>query len=218
MQILHWPEVVTYLAIDVDDTIYAKSADYVSHQRDVELQAIASAFGISKSLAQIKLAEQAAILEGQLNRKPSAAEVVRSLGFTQEWLVGVRIAGWDPESFLTPRPGLPDLMERLTKQYKVAFASTSPREIVNKVFRAIGLSEAVGEALVIGGGDVRPKPAPDIYVKVTESFGLPAEQGLSIGDRLDFDALPARSIGMGAVVVSDVEEFEVVAKRLLGGA
>jgi FMN phosphatase YigB (HAD superfamily) len=87
--------------------------------------------------------------------------------------------------------------------------------VVEKILDAIGFGEVAVNSRIFGGGDCRPKPASDVYRLTAEAFSLPAEVGLSVGDRYDFDAIPARSIGMGAVVVSGMAEFEQVVDRLL---
>ena len=43
------------------------------------------------------------------------------------------------------------------------------------------------------------KPAPEFFAKVVDAAGVPAEQIAYVGDRLDYDVLPAREAGMVSV-------------------
>lgn len=216
MRILHWPEVLSFLAIDVDDTVYEKCPDYNRHQRQTEIEALSEFWGVSVGEAQSKLEIHAAALEIRLQRKPSAAEAIRSIdGLSQEWLVEERCRRWHPELFLKPYPALPEKMFALTRRYDIAFASTSPRPIVERIFGAIGFDCLMDCTKILGGGDAKPKPAPDVYTKTAQVFGHPAGEGLSIGDRMDFDGFPAREAGLGAVIVSGIAEFVEVVDRLL---
>lgn len=45
------------------------------------------------------------------------------------------------------------------------------------------------------------KPAPEFFTKVAAQFPLPPSQVVYVGDRLDNDVLPAKAIGMHAVLL-----------------
>jgi HAD superfamily hydrolase (TIGR01662 family) len=45
------------------------------------------------------------------------------------------------------------------------------------------------------------KPAPEFFTRVADQFALPPDQVLYVGDRLDNDILPAKAVGMRAVLI-----------------
>ncbi len=216
MKVLYWPRRLECLIFDVDGTIYPWSKSYEGHQRQVELEALADFWETSIEETKQKLQAQEEELTKKMGRKPSAAEIIRSFGgLFHEWLVEIRKTRWQPELFLEPQPELAKKIGGLTVGYKIAFASSSPKEVVLKILEIVGLKGLNGKIPVFGGGDCPPKPLPNVYCQAAKTLGVKPENCLSIGDRIDFDAYPAMEIGMGAVVVQDVNDLMLVADRLL---
>ncbi|MBP9719425.1 MAG: HAD family hydrolase [Candidatus Levybacteria bacterium] len=48
--------------------------------------------------------------------------------------------------------------------------------------------------------DIR-KPNPEVFRQIVASFGVPAENVISIGDQHYSDIIPAKSIGMKGIIV-----------------
>lgn len=214
MEVLRWPENILALILDVDETVYERNSDYNDHQRQIELAALAQAWEVPVAEATERVSEQSSLMFNAIGRKPSAAEVIRSFGFRQDWLAGVRSEGWQPERFLKPDPRTLELFLQAEQKYRLAFATTSPRRVAEKVLSALRLSVLLKRAVLCSAEDAVPKPDPAIYRVAAERLQVKFEECMSIGDRLDFDALPALNIGMGAVVVSNLADLHELLQTL----
>ncbi len=99
-------------------------------------------------------------------------------------------------------PGLDDLLNFLFAQdVKMAVASSSVSEHVEKMLRAVNLATTF-DIIVSGSGDIKPKPAPDIYLKaLQETQSAPAET-VAIEDSGSGIAA-ARAAGLFAIAVKN---------------
>lgn len=68
-----------------------------------------------------------------------------------------------------------------SKGMKVAIASSSPRFLVDEVLRILEISQYF-DCTVSGDEVVYKKPAPDIYLKVLERFGISADEAIAVED------------------------------------
>jgi len=70
--------------------------------------------------------------------------------------------------------GLPELIERLTAQYKLALASGSERAVVDAVLTFKGLGRFF--SATVSASDIQKgKPAPDIFLRAAELLGVSAK-------------------------------------------
>jgi HAD superfamily hydrolase (TIGR01509 family) len=97
---------------------------------------------------------------------------------------------------MVPEPTLRPLLARLGPAVRTAVA-TNRTDTMAAVLETHGLSGAFD--LVVTSADVvRPKPAPDMLLKVLETFGLTPDEALYVGDsEVDQDA--AEAAGMRLV-------------------
>lgn len=123
---------------------------------------------------------------------------------------------WQPELFLTSNSPLFERVDRLVYAYdEVAFASTSPRNVILKVLEAVGLKAVIPKVKIFGGEDGIPKPSRQFFEHIARQLRLQPSECISIGDRYDFDAAPALEIGMGTVIISGMEDLFTVLDKLL---
>jgi HAD superfamily hydrolase (TIGR01509 family) len=98
-------------------------------------------------------------------------------------------------------PGAYDLVRRLHGTRALAVASNSPRVVVERALERTGMLDAF--SFVVGGDDVmRPKPAPDVYVRACELLGCTGSSATAIEDSMPGVAA-ARSAGVYVIAVSD---------------
>lgn len=91
-------------------------------------------------------------------------------------------------------PGVPNVIGELKEKYQLGLLANQPREVIDvlkghglwDVFTVQGISAEVG----------LHKPAPAFFQWALDQAGCLPEQALMIGDRVDNDILPARSVGM----------------------
>jgi HAD superfamily hydrolase (TIGR01549 family) len=105
-------------------------------------------------------------------------------------------------SYLTVEPHLVSLLEKLRPQFKTAIA-TNRTDTMNRLLAEFGLDEYFD--LVVTAGDVeRPKPQPDVLLKILDHFDLPSHQVIYIGDSR-LDEMAARSAGIPLVAYCNQE-------------
>ncbi|WP_422758744.1 HAD-IA family hydrolase [Paenarthrobacter sp. C1] len=64
---------------------------------------------------------------------------------------------------------------------------------------ALGLRDAFDVVVVCDGTRVRCKPHPDGFQAALDALAVPPARALMVGDRIDYDILPALELGMHAV-------------------
>ena len=91
-------------------------------------------------------------------------------------------------------PGIPEVIRELKEDYQLGLLANQPHEVIDvlkghglwDVFTVKGVSAEVG----------LHKPDPDFFQWALDQAGCLPGEALMIGDRLDNDILPARSVGM----------------------
>jgi HAD superfamily hydrolase (TIGR01509 family) len=98
-------------------------------------------------------------------------------------------------------PGAFDLVRRLHGTRALAVASNSPRVVVERALERTGMLDAF--SFVVGSDDVmRPKPAPDVYVRACELLGCTGSSATAIEDSMPGVAA-AQSAGVYVIAVTD---------------
>ncbi|MFF1921245.1 HAD family hydrolase [Streptomyces sp. NPDC058221] len=80
-------------------------------------------------------------------------------------------------------PGAAALVRLAARHVPLAVASNCPREMVESCLDRAGLLSAFSH-VVVAGGDVRPKPQPDVYRVAARLCGVPPEEALAVEDSL----------------------------------
>lgn len=96
-------------------------------------------------------------------------------------------------------PEVPGALERLAGRYRLGILANQPawiRELLDawglgRMFAVWGVSDAVGYS----------KPDPRLFRWCLEAAACAPQEAAMVGDRLDVDVLPAKSLGMAAVWV-----------------
>lgn len=91
-------------------------------------------------------------------------------------------------------PGVPELLERLSKKYNLGIIANQMPELekrlssfgIDKFFKVIVYSAAFGKA----------KPDEEIFLSALKKANCKPEDAVMIGDRLDNDIIPAQKLGM----------------------
>jgi HAD superfamily hydrolase (TIGR01509 family) len=105
-------------------------------------------------------------------------------------------------SYFTVEPHLVSLLQKIKPKFKTAIA-TNRTDTMNRLLAAFDLEGHFD--LIVTASDVeRPKPHPDVLLKVSDHFNIPPEQVIYIGDSR-LDQLAARSAGMPLVAYRNPE-------------
>ena len=105
-------------------------------------------------------------------------------------------------SYFTVEPHLVSLLQKLKPKFKTAIA-TNRTDTMNRLLAAFDL-EGVFDLIVTASDVERPKPHPDVLLKISDHFNIPPEQVIYIGDSR-LDELAARSAGMPLVAYRNPE-------------
>lgn len=105
-------------------------------------------------------------------------------------------------SYLTVEPHLVSLLQKLKPKFKTAIA-TNRTDTMNRLLAAFDLEGDFD--LIVTASDVkRPKPHPDVLLKISDHFNIPPDQVIYIGDSR-LDELAARSAGVPLVAYRNPE-------------
>jgi HAD superfamily hydrolase (TIGR01549 family) len=104
--------------------------------------------------------------------------------------------------YLTMEPHLVSLLEKLKPKFKTAIA-TNRTDTMNRLLAKFDLDGYFD--LVVTASDVeRPKPHPDVLLKISDHFNIRSDQVMYIGDSR-LDELAARAAGMPLVAYRNPE-------------
>lgn len=112
-----------------------------------------------------------------------------------DFQVGTRKKLYSQWSEASPAiPGMENVVHELAKHYRLGIIANQPREVEGllkernlwDVFEIKGISDVLG----------MEKPNPDFFRWALKEANVKPEESLMIGDRLDNDILPAKSLGM----------------------
>ena len=98
-------------------------------------------------------------------------------------------------------PGAIELVRALHGRRTLAVASNTPHGVVERVLDHAGIRDAF--TLVVGSDDVmRPKPAPDVYVKACDLLRCHARSATAVEDSIP-GIESAQTAGIHVIAVSD---------------
>lgn len=96
-------------------------------------------------------------------------------------------------------PGAVEAVARLGARWPLGLASSSPRRLVDGVLAAAGLAQRFGAA-VSTEEVAHGKPAPDVYLVVTEQLGVPAGSCVAVEDSSN-GVRAAKAAGLRCVAI-----------------
>jgi len=204
MNVYHLPRTIEAILFDIDGTLYTDKA-YVDFQLDVLVDELARQRGEPREAA------AAAIEKARISLSAANGGKITSLGNAMAAL-GVDIATsveWrsrliDPSRFLGADPRLRTALERLHPLRLVA-VTNNPRSVGEATLKALGIADLF--IRVVGLDDtMKSKPASEPYLVAAQAAGTAPAACVSIGDRYDVDLAVPLELGMGAILVSGVED------------
>jgi HAD superfamily hydrolase (TIGR01509 family) len=97
--------------------------------------------------------------------------------------------------------GLPELVERLARRYRLALASGSPHPVIDEVLAMRGLRQYF--PVVVSVQDVgKNKPAPDVFLRAAQLLGVKPAQACVIEDSA-VGVEAGRAAGMTTVAITN---------------
>jgi putative hydrolase of the HAD superfamily len=96
------------------------------------------------------------------------------------------------------REGIADLLEALSARgLRLGLAANQPAEVIERMEQA-GIAKYF-QSTTVSGTHGYKKPDVRVFIHACEELGVAPEECIMVGDRIDCDIVPAKSLGMLAV-------------------
>jgi len=123
------------------------------------------------------------------------------------------LRNWSKDHPQKLNPGIKRLIQSLSNTYKLGLAGNQPSAVKNlleeygilRFFTTTEVSEDIGVS----------KPDPRFFENILKKLNVHAREAIMIGDRLDNDIIPAKKLGMKAILVK-VGLFAILEPRTPG--
>ncbi|MBR5932751.1 MAG: HAD family hydrolase [Treponema sp.] len=205
MKVYKIPENLKTIIFDIDSTLYTNSK-YAFEQVDVQLRHLAELRGVTPDKIRKMIADfRAEYSKKNDDAKISLGNTLTYFGVTIEDSIKMRETLLEPAEFLSRDDRLIKTLEKLSKKYKMIAVTNNPVLPAFKTLEAIGIEKLIPDII---GLDTchKSKPHPDILNLAAEKTGARLTECLSVGDRYDIDLSLALEMGMGAILVTGVED------------
>lgn len=205
MKVYKIPVHLKTIIFDIDSTLYTNSK-YAFEQVDVQLRHLAKLRGVTPDEIRKMIADFRSDYSKKNNgAKISLGNTLTHFGVTIDDSIKMRETLLEPKEFLSRDERLIKTLEQLGKKYKMIAVTNNPVLPAFKTLEAIGIEKLIPDII---GLDTckKSKPHPDILNLAAKKTGARLTECLSVGDRYDIDLSLALEMGMGAVLVSGVED------------
>jgi len=180
---------IKHVWFDLDGTLTVQTSAFHEAHDALRYNTYAEAIGKPRSA---QLAEE---YEALYRKHGSNSAVFRSLGLPSDYW-SLRAQTMEPAQFYTPVPEVYKTLERLATIVPISlFTNSKPGSVVDKL-KVINVDKAWFTYIITGDDVKERKPAPEGFHLMVKKSLLPAEALLFVGDRVDVDIKPAKSVGM----------------------
>lgn len=207
MKILQTVGHVSGAIFDIDNTLYRNSA-YVQAQTDLLVHRLATELGKSskQTFAEVE-AVRSSYARGNEGRRPSLANTFVEFGIDIQTSIRWRRELFDPCEYLGPDPKLQKRLAEVAALIPIAAVTNNPESVGTETLSCLGVLPLFrGVVGLDTTGVSKPHHLPFERGLELLGPGIPAEQVVSIGDRVEVDLEPAMELGMGAVLIEDIED------------
>ena len=103
-------------------------------------------------------------------------------------------------------PDTTKTLERLSKKYRLVLLSNTAEKEGMEAVERYGLEEYFDE-IILSGSVGLAKPDPRIFKIVLDKMNVNPEQVLVVGDNLETDIIPARTLGMKGILIDTKKRY-----------
>ena len=205
MKVYSIPEKLRTIIFDIDGTLYTSRA-YVFEQVDVQVRHLAHIRGRDEDEVRKEIFEYRRRWASEHGgKKISLGNALIAFGIPIEESIRWRETLLSPEKYLKKDKKLEELLETLGQKYRLVCVTNNPVAAARKTLDVIGVSRLLPDIIGLDTC-MKSKPAPEMLNLAVQITGAKAEECLSVGDRYDIDLALPLEMGMGAVLVTGVEE------------
>jgi HAD superfamily hydrolase (TIGR01549 family) len=205
MKIIGIPDVVRGLIFDVDLTLY-ENHTYYNLLSTLLIRRLASHLGQSEEQTEAEIGRiREAYAREHEGRGLSLGNVFLRLGIPIAESARWRAELFEPEKHLQPDPRLVETLFRLAPLYRLGVVTNNARETGLRTLRALGV-EHYFECVIGLDTSGESKPAIRPFEMACNALGLPLQECISIGDRLEVDIECPVAHGMGGILVEGIND------------
>lgn len=213
MKIYSIPKNLRTIIFDIDGTLYTSSA-YVFEQVDAQVRHLAHIRGKPEDEMRKEIFDYRKRWASEhQGRKISLGNTLTAFGIPIEESIRWRETLLEPGKYLERDPRLAGVLDVLAEKYRLVCVTNNPVAAARKTLDVIGVSSRLPDIIGLDTC-MKSKPAPEMLLLAADMTGARPEECLSVGDRYDIDLALPIEMGMGAVLVSGVEEVYSLAEIL----
>lgn len=213
MQFFSLPPAIRGIAFDIDKTLYDNDY-YARTQIDLLIERLAGERGESVSETRSTILRwQEEYAQANDGARQSLGNTFAALGVPIETSVVWREELIHPEPYLEADEHLATALDELSREYRLVAVTNNPVRVGRATLESLGVS---GYFPHVVGLDtmLRSKPDPAAFRRAAEVLECEPGEAISVGDRYEVDIEPARSLGMGGVLVDGVHDVYLLPRAL----
>jgi len=193
------------LLFDMDSTLYTHD-EYAKTQIDLPIKRLAEKSGktFEKMNDEVKQYRKnwAQTHNGQA---VSLSNTFLAFGVSIEENISWRDELFHPEDYLKPDNQLRCVLQVLASRFSLAIVTNNTVSITVRTLSVLGIDDIIKN--IVGLDTVKAsKPDKIHFLKAAELCGTSTEQCISIGDRYDIDIALPLEMGMGGILVDNVQD------------
>jgi len=193
------------LLFDMDNTLYTHD-EYGKTQIDLPVKRLAEKKGKTFEQMNDEVTQYRKKWAQDHNGQAiSLSNTFLALGVSIEENIRWRDECFKPEDYLKPDPQLRCVLQVLASRFSLAVVTNNTAAIAVRTLSVLGVDDILNK--IIGLDTVKAsKPDKVHFLKAAELCGTTVEQCISIGDRYDIDIALPLEMGMGGILVDNVED------------
>ncbi len=205
MTVYSVPRPLRTIIFDIDGTLYT-SAAYVFEQVDAQVRHLAHIRGRPEDEVRKEIFDfRKRWASEHQGRKISLGNTLISFGISIEESIRWRETLLSPENYLKEDPRLAEVLDELAQDYRLICVTNNPVAAARRTLDVLGVSSRLPDIIGLDTC-MKSKPDAEMLHLAAEMTGAVVEECLSVGDRYDIDLALPLQMGMGAILVSGVEE------------
>lgn len=191
---------------DMDLTLY-RNEQYYASQIDNQVILLAQDLGVGvDGLRQTLDRWTAGFQRDHGGKKPSFGNtLLGALGYPIEKSVDLRRRAIRPEDYLVEDPRLQATLAELSAHFSLVLVTNNPSDVAVRTLSVLGVRPFFPR--IIGLDEAgHSKPHPAAFDLAYSALGVPADQVVSIGDRVPVDLEVPLSRGSGGILVESMDD------------
>ncbi len=195
---------VKALLLDTGGTLYDCEAFDDQFPLQIE-KVLAERLGIAQGEAAARLSGRMEELS-RTKGDPSKVRAMATFGVSRED-VHAAFCQVEPLDFLRPEAEIAAVLRDIAEAgYELAILSNFRRILVDKILEALGIDPGIFRFFLTEDDGLPIKPAVEPFLECARRFGLQPSEIAYVGDDLKKDMVPAHSVGMQTVWVSQSDD------------